>query len=127
VKRSLLLSLSLLLAGCTPAALAVLSTGAQTAEDVARVGCSLLGSAQTPTDQLAAAAAFQRAITEALARGALERGASEAEVEAILRSMAALTEAIRAQSDRIGTLAGAGPVRVAPCPALPPPAAPVSP
>ena len=108
----------LLLAACTPAQLAAVAAGAQTAESVARAGCAILTAGGTSQDVLAGLAALQKAIVEADAAAAQRSGADAATIAALLASTARMADALRVNAEQISALAGASrPVALAPCPA----------
>ena len=112
------LALLLLLAACTPAQLAAVAAGAQTAESVARAGCAILSAGGTSRDVLAGLARLQQAIVEADAAAAARSGADKATIAALLASTARMADALRVNAEQIGALAGASrPVALAPCPA----------
>lgn len=132
MRRAIILLFLFSAIGCTPAQLAAVAAGAQTAENVARVGCSLLQNAAATGNEeaiLAALGQLQRDITTARAKRAVQRGAEQAAVDGLIESMAVMQKTIAEMSARVGVLAGDGaPVRVDPCPVtsapvLPPPAA----
>jgi len=116
--RKLALSLLLLVSSCTPAQLAAVAAGAQTAENVARAGCAILNAGGTSQEVLAGLAALQKAIVEADAAAAARNGADKAVIAALLASTARMADALRVNAEQIGALAGeARPVALAPCPA----------
>jgi hypothetical protein len=137
MRRALILLFVLCsLVGCTPAQLAAVAAGAQTAESVARAGCALLQNAASSGNEdaiLAALGQLQKDITAARAKRAVQRGAEQAAVDGLIESMAVMQQTLAEMSRRVGALAGeGGPVKVEPCPVapatssaplLPPPAA----
>lgn len=117
LRRTLILLLPLVL-GCSPATLAAIGAGASTARDVAKIGCALLSETDgSSADVLAATANMQRAILEAQADAAKQRGADAATIDALVRSVALLSETVRANASQVVTAAGNGPARLTPCPA----------
>lgn len=109
-------------AGC--AALAGAGPVLQATRDVARAGCAILQATDGSSgDVLAASAAIQRSILEAQAGAAVDRGADRATIEAQVRTIAALAEALRVASSAIVEAGGNGPARLTPCPV----AAPIAP
>jgi hypothetical protein len=123
MRRTLILLFMFSVVGCTPAQLAAVAAGAQTAENVARVGCSLLQNAAATGNEeaiLAALGQLQRDITTARAKRAVQRGAEQAAVDGLIESMAVMQRTIAEMSARVGVLAGEGaPVKVDPCPVAP--------
>ena len=102
-------------AGC--AALAGAGPVLQTARDVARIGCAILSQTDGSSgDVLARTTAIQRQVLEAQAGIAADRGADRAVIEAQLRTIAALSDALRVASGAIVAAAGDGPAKLAPCP-----------
>lgn len=118
IMRKLLLALSLLAAACTPAQLAAVAAGAQTAEAAARAGCAILTAGGSSQDVLAGLAALQKAIVDADAAAAARNGADAAVIAALLASTAKMADALRVNAEQIATLAGKEhPVAIPPCPA----------
>lgn len=115
---ALLFMLARMLLGCSPATLAAIGAGASTARDVAKAGCAILESTDgTSADVLAATTAMQRAILEAQADAAKQRGADAATIDALVKSIAVLSEALKANAAQVVTAAGNGPAKLTPCPA----------
>lgn len=107
------------LAGCSQ--LAALGEGARTARDVAKTACAVIaGTDGSPAEVTAALAAALRDIVAQQAIAAARDEAHRAEVAALRRVIEASFAATREASERIGTLAGAAPVVVPPCPTLTP-------
>ena len=113
-----LLAVVRLLCGCSPASLAAIGAGASTARDVAKIGCALLSETDGSSAQvLAATEAMRREILTAQADAAKARGADAATIDALVRSVALLSETVRANASQVVTAAGNGPARITPCPA----------
>ena len=110
-----LLALCLLLTGC-----AGWGSGLKPAHDIGRGLCAVLNSGST-TDALAATADLQKTIVEFQARTAVERGASQATIDSLVRSTAVMADALRENAAEIGKLAGEGKASDAlpPCPVVP--------
>lgn len=113
-----LLAVVRLLCGCSPASLAAIGAGASTARDVAKIGCAILSETDGSSAQvLAATEAMRREILTAQADAAKARGADAATIDALVRSVALLSETVRANASQVVTAAGNGPARLTPCPA----------
>lgn len=112
----LLLAIVRCLVGCAALERAVPAVGV--AHDVAKVGCALLSASDgSSADVLAATANMQRAIVEAQADAAKQRGADQATIDALVRSIAVLSEVVRANAEKVVTAAGNGPAVLPVCPA----------
>lgn len=106
------------LCGCSE--LAAIGEGAKTARDVAKLGCAILnGTDGSSADVLARTQDLQRAILEADAKKAIEKGADAAQVEEDRRTIAALADTLRIVSSGIVKAAGNGPARLPACPSQP--------
>ena len=113
-----LLAVVRLLCGCSPASLAAIGAGASTARDVAKIGCAILSETDGSSAQvLEATEAMRREILTAQADAAKVRGADAATIDALVRSVALLSETVRANASQVVTAAGNGPARLTPCPA----------
>jgi hypothetical protein len=111
-----LLAVVRLLCGCSPASLAAIGAGASTARDVAKIGCAILSETDgSSADVLAATARVQRQVLEAQAEAAKQRGANREEIDALLRTIAALSRLIEVRALDVVRAAGDGPARMAPC------------
>ena len=116
LRRTLILLLPLVL-GCSPASLAAIGAGASTARDVAKIGCALLSETDGSSAQvLAATEAMRREILTAQADAAKARGADAATIDALVRSVALLSETVRANAAQVLEASGNGPARITPCP-----------
>lgn len=108
--------LARLLTGC--AALEAAAPGLAVAHDVARAGCAILAASDgSSASVLEANQAMQRSIIEADARTAKDRGADAATIDALVKSIAILSETIKANATQVVQAAGNGPAVVVPCPA----------
>ena len=104
------------LTGCAALERAVPAVGV--AHEVAKAGCAILAASDgSSASVLAANQAMQRSIVEADARTAKDRGADAATIDALVRSIAILSETIKANATQVVQAAGNGPAVVAPCPA----------
>ena len=105
-----LLAVVRLLCGCSPASLAAMGTGASTARDVAKIGCAILSETDGSSAQvLAATEAMRREILTAQADAAKARGADAATIDALVRSVALLSETVRANASQVLEASGNGP------------------
>ena len=112
-----LLAVVRLLCGCSPASLAAIGAGASTARDVAKIGCAILSETDGSSAQvLAATEAMRREILTAQADAAKARGADAATIDALVRSVALLSETVRANAAQVLEASGNGPARITPCP-----------
>ncbi len=105
-----------LFTGCAALERAVPAVGV--AHDVARAGCAILAASDgSSASVLAANQAMQRSIIEADARTAKDRGADAATIDALVKSIAILSETIKANATQVVQAAGNGPAVMVPCPA----------
>lgn len=105
------------LVGCAALDRAVPAIG--TAHEIAKVGCALLeGTDGTTLDVLRATQDLQRAMLDASAKAAVEKGAEPDRVAQDMRTIAALAETLKIATTAIVQASGNEPARVAPCPAV---------
>lgn len=105
-----------LLTGCAALDRAVPAIGV--AHDVAKAGCAILAATDgSSADMLAANQAMSRSIVEASAQTAKDRGADAATIDALVKSIAILSETVKANAVQVVQAAGNGPAKLAPCPA----------
>lgn len=117
-----LLAVVRLLCGCSPASLAAIGAGASTARDVAKIGCAILSETDGSSAQvLEATEAMRREILTAQADAAKVRGADAATIDALVRSVALLSETVRANAGRVLEASGNGPAKITPCAVAPQP------